>query len=262
MLDLMLFTDDPALALRAEQAGVGRIVVDLEQRGKDARQVGYHLEKNAHSAEDIRAIRAHAKNIPVMARLNPFDENSPPEIDRALEAGASILMLPMFKNADEAAAFVETVAGRARTNLLLETSEALENLEALKPIPFDELYVGLNDLGIALGRKFCFELATDGTLERIRTAFPEKPFGFGGITVVGGGSPLPSIMIIKELARLRSSLAIVRRAFKKDTAGMDLRVAVDGIQDAFAAAGRRSLIETEAEHRNLADRIGKISRRL
>lgn len=259
MLDLMLFTNEPALAFRAEMGGIGRIVIDLEQRGKEERQAGYHLEKNIHSVENIREIRTLAKKIPIMARINPVYEGTAGEVEQAIAAGANIIMLPMFRSAREAGEFLDTVNGRVRTNLLLETAEAAAEIDAISKLPFDELYVGLNDLGLSYGKRFCFELVPDGTIDRIRDAVPDKPFGFGGITVIDKGEPLPTEMILGELARLGATLAIVRRAFKRDIDKKNLRDAVDVLQTAYAAMKARSPLEHSERHQIFCEKIYRVS---
>ena len=99
--------------------------------------------------------------------------------------------------------------------LLFETPQAIDNIdEILKLSGIDEVFIGLNDLSIGYGRKFMFELLSDGTVERICNKFKEYrlPYGFGGIASIGKGM-LPSEKIIKEHYRLGSSCVILSRSF-------------------------------------------------
>ncbi|WP_305461450.1 aldolase/citrate lyase family protein [Photobacterium leiognathi] len=73
----------------------------------------------------------------------------------SLKAGADIIMLPMFKTAGEAQSFIDYIDGRARTCLLIETSEALARIDDILEVPgIDEVHIGLNDLHLSLGLSF------------------------------------------------------------------------------------------------------------
>ena len=72
----------------------------------------------------------------------------------------------------------------------------------------------MNDLHLALGMKFMFELLADGTVEGLSSKIKAKgiPFGFGGIATLDGGA-MPGEMVLKEHYRLGSSMVIVSRSF-------------------------------------------------
>ena len=130
-------------------------------------------------------------------------------------AGADILMLPYFKTAAEVEAFVRLVDGRAKTLLLVETPEAAEAIHSILAVQgIDEVFVGLNDLSLGYGKKFMFEMLTDGTVERLCRVFRAHglPYGFGGIAAPGKGM-LPAEYIIGEHYRLGSTCAILSRSF-------------------------------------------------
>lgn len=220
-LKLMYITNDPNVAAIAETAGVDRIFVDMEYIGKAARQGGMDTVQSHHTVEDIRRVRPAVKKAQLMVRINPMHRasaeygSSQKEIDAAIEAGADILMLPFFKTAEEVRRFVEMVAGRAKTFLLMETPEAAAAVDEILQIPgIDEIHVGLNDLSLGLGRKFLFELLTDGTIEQLSRKFRATgiPFGFGGIASLGKGM-LPSEYVIREHYRLGSTATILSRSF-------------------------------------------------
>ena len=99
--------------------------------------------------------------------------------------------------------------------LLIETAEANENIdEILRVEGVDEIHVGLNDLHLAYGKKFMFELLADGTVDRLCEKFSTKglPYGFGGIARLGYGL-LPAEKVIMEHYRLGSTRAILSRSF-------------------------------------------------
>ena len=180
MLKLMYITSSPEVARIAESAGVDRIFVDMEYIGKGARQGGMDTVQCHHTPSDIRAIKGAVERAEVMVRVNPIHEatgdytSSLEEIDEAIAAGADILMLPYFKTAREVRKFVALVGGRARTLPLVETPEAAESIDEILAVEgIDEIFVGLNDLSLGMGKKFMFELLADGTVERLADKFRE-----------------------------------------------------------------------------------------
>lgn len=225
----MYITNKPWVAKIAEEAGVDWIFIDMEWIGKDVRQGGLDTVQNHHTFEDVRTIKNAVSKAKVLTRINPIHPSinsgqvhgvagypdSKEEIDRTIEAGADILMLPFFKTVAEVEQFVGYVGGRAKTCLLVETPEAallIDEILELKGI--DMIHLGLNDLHLALGMKFMFELLADGTVDRLSAKIKAKgiPFGFGGIATLTGGA-MPGSMVLKEHVRLGSSMVIVSRSF-------------------------------------------------
>jgi hypothetical protein len=258
----MLFAGgDAALARAASKAGIDRIVVDLERREKRARQHGYHLQCSTETLADLRRMR-RASRAELVCRINPVHPGTPKEIEAALKAGADALMLPMFRRASEVKRFLELVRGRATTILLFETPEALALAPSLDPASFDEAYVGLNDLSLAFGKKFSYELLTSGEVDRLRRSLPSKPMGFGGLTVLDGGAPLPTRQIVGELARLRCSWTILRRAFKRDIAERDLTLELRRLRAYHRACLNRSSGEVRHNRKKLKDALFDIVRAL
>ena len=243
MLNLMYITNRPEVAQIAEDAGVDWIFVDMEFIGKDSRQKGLDTVKNHHTIEDIANIKKAVKKAKVLVRVNPIHDamdgyfSSEDEINATVEAGADIVMLPFFKTVDEVRRFLGYVNGRAKTCLLVETPEAallIDEILDLKGI--DMIHLGLNDLHLALGMKFMFELLADGTVDRLATKIKAKgiPFGFGGIATLTGGA-MPGSMVLKEHYRLGSSMVIVSRSFCNTEKTTDLeevkRIFNTGIAD-------------------------------
>ncbi|MGN0222436.1 MAG: aldolase/citrate lyase family protein [Muribaculaceae bacterium] len=221
MLKLMYITNKPWVARIAEDAGVDWIFVDMEFIGKDARQAGLDTVKNHHTIEDVARIRSAVSKAKVLVRVNPIHPELPDymssetEIDLAIEAGADIMMLPFFKTVAEVRQFISIVNGRVKTCLLVETPEAALLLDEILAVEgIDMIHIGLNDLHLALGMKFMFELLADGTVERLAAKIKAKglPFGFGGIATLDGGA-MPGSMVLKEHYRLGSSMVIVSRSF-------------------------------------------------
>lgn len=215
MLRLMYITNKPAVAKIAEDAGVDRIFVDLETIGKAERQGGMDTVQSHHTLDDVLLIRNTIKKAELLVRSNPIHSGSEEEINTIIKNGADVVMLPFFKTVNEVAKFIDLVNGRAKVCLLVETAEAVEKLDAILALDgIDEIHIGLNDLHLAYGMKFMFELLADGTVERLADKIKAKgiPFGFGGIARLGAGA-LPAEAVLKEHYRLGSSMVIVSRSF-------------------------------------------------
>lgn len=219
-LKFMYITNSPEVAQIAEAAGVDRIFVDMEYIGKSDRQGGMDTVQSHHTLEDIKKVANAIEKAELLVRINPIHEasdkyiSSKEEIDKAIENGAQILMLPYFKTVDEVKTFVELVGGRVKTMPLLETPEAVECIDEILKLDIDEILIGLNDLSLGYGKKFMFELLADGTVENLCNKFKKKgiPYGFGGIAGLGKGV-LPAEKIIIEHYRLGSSCVILSRSF-------------------------------------------------
>lgn len=221
MLNLMYITNKPEVARIAEEVGVDWIFLDMEFIGKDSRQGGLDTVQNHHTVEDVKNIRKAITMSKLLVRVNPIHESlenyssSKDEIDDVIEAGADIVMLPFFKTVEEVRRFIGYVNGRAQTCLLLETPEATKLIDEILEVPgIDMIHIGLNDLHLALGMKFMFELLADGTVDKLAEKIKTKgiPFGFGGLATLDGGA-LPGSMVLKEHVRLGSSMVIVSRSF-------------------------------------------------
>ena len=214
-LTLMYITNNPVVALIAEKNGVQRICIDLETLGKEERQKNLNSVKSHHCVHDIEVISNVLTISEMLVRVNPINENSFAEINRVIDAGADMIMLPMWKSVAEVKEFLRIVNHRVKTTLLLETKEAVECIdEVLTMGGFDEIHIGLNDLHLSYGMTFMFELLANGTVETLCNKFRKAgiPYGFGGIARIGEGM-LPAEKIIMEHYRLGSTRAILSRSF-------------------------------------------------
>lgn len=243
MLNLMYITNRPEIAQIAESAGVDRIFVDLEYIGKSDRQGGMDTVQSRHSLADVKKVAESLMKAELLVRVNPIHEasseylSSREEINTAIENGADILMLPYFKTVDEVSSFLNIVDGRVKTMLLLETPEAVKQIDSILELSgIDFIHIGLNDLSLGYGMKFMFQPLVDGTVERLSLKFKDKniPFGFGGIASMGKGL-IPAEMIIKEHYRLGSTCAILSRSFcnteKEHHLGVISSTFVNGIRE-------------------------------
>ena len=237
-LKLMYITNSTEVALIAESCGVERIFVDMEYIGKSERQGGMDTVQSHHTIDDIKRLRNVLSKSHLLVRINPIHSesaeycSSADEINDVIAAGADIIMLPYFKTADEVRKFISLVDGRARTMLLIETTEAVECIDEILSVSgIDEVFVGLNDLSLGYGKKFMFELLADGTVEELCLKFRKKglPYGFGGIAAIGKGM-LPAERIIAEHYRLGSTCVILSRSFCNTTNAKN----TNGVSEIFA----------------------------
>jgi len=214
-LKLMYITNEENIARIAENSGVDWIFIDLEINGKEKRQGHLDTVISRHNINDVRKIKQALTKAELLVRVNPIYDDSKVEIDRVINDGADIIMLPFFKTVEEVESFIYYVNGRTKTCLLLETPEAVDNIDTILSIKgIDFIHIGLNDLHLGYNLKFMFELLVDGTVEALCSKFKKKDisFGFGGIAQIGQGN-LPAKNIIAEHYRLGSSMVILSRSF-------------------------------------------------
>lgn len=248
-LVLMYITNNVDVALIAEKYGVDRIWIDLETLGKEERQKGMNTVKSKHCVADIKKIKPVLKKAEVMVRINPWNKNSKEEVNQVIAAGADIIMLPMWENSVQVREFIQTVHGRAKTNLLLETKKAVNCLDDVLGIEgIDEIHIGLNDLHLSYGLTFMFELLSNGIVEKLCDKIREAglPYGFGGLARLGCGD-LPAEKIIMEHYRLKSTRAILSRSF----CNTELITDLGEIEEVFR--------ENMKELRNYEKKISEIS---
>lgn len=215
MMKYITITNHPSHAEIAIRCGVERIMIDLEYLDKAERQGHKDMFMTTHRIEDVAVMRKALPNAEIMVRVNPCHANSQAEIDQVIEAGASMIMLPMIRTVEEVEEITTYIAGRAGFVPLIEHIDALESIEEIAALAgIDELYLGLNDLHLSLNMHFLFEPLAANYVDRFAKAAINAtlPFGFGGIGPLGQGT-LPADALIKEHARLASTRVILSRVF-------------------------------------------------
>jgi HpcH/HpaI aldolase/citrate lyase family len=214
---LYFITNDPSLARQAEMAGVERIGPDLEILGKESRQKHPDAQISRHKIEDIPPIRSVLKKSEVFVRINPIHSHSEHEINRVLESGAQVIMLPMFRTSNEVSKFITIIRGRAKTVLLLETPEAMMRIDEILSIDgINEVHFGLNDLHLGLKLHSRFEVLCSEVMDALATAVQKRnlPFGFGAVGRPDDSTlPIPPDQVIAEIIRLGSSRTFLSRYF-------------------------------------------------
>lgn len=267
-IKFLFITNSPELASYAVSSGVDRIFLDLEIIGKKARQGHLDTVISRHSLDDVATLRAVLPKDRLLVRINPLHDGSEIEINRVINGGADIVMLPMFHGPDDVVRFCHSVGGRARSCLLVETVGAMRTLADCIRVPgVDEVHIGLNDLHLELGLRFMFEPLADGLVDdMVRTLHgAAMPFGIGGVARAGEGL-LPAELLLGEHARLGSTGAILSRTFHRQACTLEeIRAQINfpaevaklrRVHAAFAAA---SLDELEDNRIEVARRVRSIA---
>lgn len=254
MFELWLFTADIELAKKAVAGGVGGIIIDWEHLHKYERQQDTGFDLGFDAYEDLVMMRKSV-DAKLACRVNHLGPHSKAEIETAIAGGADLIFLPMVKNANEVGEFIDYVGDKAKRGILLETKEAIENCCEIAKLPVDFAYVGLNDLSLSRRTADIFTAVADGTVEFLRGIFKEIPFGFGGVTVTGGGHPIPSTLLLKEMSRLNCDFGFLRRSFKKDIIGKEHKTEVEKIINAYIDYGRRGSDEMQNDRLELVRAI-------
>ncbi|WP_018860483.1 MULTISPECIES: aldolase/citrate lyase family protein [unclassified Thioalkalivibrio] len=264
----MFITASADVARQAEAAGIARIFVDMETRGKAERQGHLDTHKARHTLDDVQRIASALTNTELMVRINPPAPQTPSEVRQAIEAGANRLMLPMFTHIEEVQHFLDAVGRQVPVTLLVETPQALIRLPSYLPLlgPQDQIHIGLNDLSLASGLDFLFEPLAGGLLEAPADLCREAgvAFGFGGVGAVGKGE-VPAESILGEHVRLGSEWVILSRAFREVVSQEDpatgtarLRRELERLQAAeqqFRTAPPEALLENRDQVRSRIFRL-------
>ncbi len=234
---LSLITNDPEVARRAQQAGVERILIDLERRGKVARQAGRALFLSTHEMEDVPRVRDVLGESSLAVRIDPLHAGSRNQVDVAIASGADFIVLPFFERLQDAAEFVAMLAGRAQAILLVENASAAAIIGDLCRLPgVAEIHIGLNDLSISLRLPSWSELIGSSVLQTLcatmRTA--KIPFGFGGIaSLLRHDLPITPELVMAEQVCQGATRGWLSRAFR-EVALANLPAEVREVREAIA----------------------------
>lgn len=252
-LDLYLFTTDIDYAREALDAGVDGFVVDWEHVGKEERQSSADTEINHDTLDDLRRLRA-AVDAPILVRVNAASAGTAREVEEAIDGGATEILLPMVRRADEVEELLEIVDGRCGAGILIETTDAVALAPRLSALPLTRIYVGLNDLAIDRGATNIFSSVADGTVESVRRTCT-RPFGFAGLTHPESGAPIPSRLLVSEMVRLGCAFSFLRRSFRRDAERFGAAEVVRALREEIADAARRPVRELLGARDTLASLV-------
>jgi citrate lyase beta subunit len=214
---LTLFTDDPELARAADDAGIERIGVDLEQLNKLARQAGTNSRLSGHRIESLAPIRAVLRRAQLFARSNPLHDGSAAEIEALLGHSVAVIMLPYFRTADELACFCRLVDGRAVVVGLAETVESLDCMGDILLTPgLGEIHFGLNDLRLQMGLASHFDVLATPRFQEAAALVRRSgvPFGVAALARPYDRSlPVDPREVCRQIVSLGATRAFVARSF-------------------------------------------------
>lgn len=212
---LVLLGSDAALLVAAAPT-VDALMVDHEGTDKSVRQDGYDTEINRpcdRQLDFVRALQPRGVIVRIPAWHHP---DRPDRLARALACGVDQLMLPMASSVAEVEAFLRAIDGQALGIVQIETLELLGEVDALRELPWADLYLGLNDLMIARGDRSLFRPLVDGTVDRLREQLAPRRFGFGGLTAIDRGAPVPTRELMAVMVATQCSMTLLRRSFARD----------------------------------------------
>lgn len=256
-MELFLFTAELAIALQAEQAGIDSIIVDCESKGKVARQDGYDVEINANTFSDVKNLAQHLKT-PITVRINSWKHGAADEIEPALASGAHILMLPMAETATEVEAFLIAVGNRAKTIIQIETPQLINDLAIFSQLSWDYAYIGLNDLMIAYQYPYLWKPLTNNLVAKICQTLAGRQYGLGGTTVISGGCPIDSHLLMNEYVRLGCSLSFLRRSFLRELQDRCMAVEIALIRQFIAASSKRGPLAINIDKEALLKKLAAV----
>jgi len=225
-IDLMLIANKPSEVDLWDKAGVDFIFIDLEIFGKESRQGHLNTVISKHEVDDVTEVKPYVTKGRLLVRINPLNSGTFQEVDDVISRGAEVIMLPMFRSASDVELLIDYVNGRCEVYPLIETPEALNDIDRLATIQgVSGYHIGLNDLHLAYGMSFMFEVMLT---ERFKYATEvlraqHKIIGIGGVAKLGDGY-LPAEMILKEYARHGASRTILSRSFKLEATDKEYEI--------------------------------------
>lgn len=263
----LFLTDDSEVAAYVTSCGVHRVFLDLETLGKVERQGGKDTVISRHRSENIATVKAALKGGELLVRTNPLHAHTAREVDACIEAGADLLMLPMFRSAEDVSVYCRIVRGRVPVVPLVETYAAVCDLPSILRVNgVREIHVGLNDLHLDLGLRFLFEVVANGVVDKAADICRHMgvPFGVGGIATLGGGL-VPGEWVLGEYLRLGSTAVILSRAFHQRARDLaDLKSKVDlprelaKLDEATRRLEQRTRTEIERDRRRFQECVQSV----
>ena len=110
---------------------------------------------------------------------------------------------------------------------------------------------------LAKQKNSIWDAVADGTVEEICNTLHGRKYGFGGVTILNGGRPIPFNMILSEMVTLECSMGILRRSFKAEISDRNMVQEIKLIRQcikSYQMRGQQSII---IDHKQLIDTINK-----
>jgi uncharacterized protein Veg len=227
-METILITNNPAIAADAQQAGVTRIMVDLENTGKKERQASRNTFISEHKKEDIRSMSdfygfTHA----VAGKAEP---------------------LPLIETVYSMKNLEEIAVNPAIRELYIGLNDL--HLELGLSFLFEPLASGIVD-------KMVHSIKAAG-----------KSFGFGGIAAIGSGELPAERILAEHARLGSSRIILSSRFGKdveitKDEGRVErLHTALGKLNEAYTRLSQRDRQQQELDKEMTADMINVIADRL
>lgn len=255
-MSIELFVFDSSLGVVDAVAGAGAqhradaIVVDWERSHKRDRQrdsleiLGIETQIAPADRVALEPVVA-ASVVPVICRIDTWSGSGREDLVRAAGAGVDEVILPMVSTVEEVDEAIEVASGRVGVGIMIETVAACDLASRLATRPITRAYLGLMDLALERRTGDLFAPLGDGTLDRVAGACAALPFGFGGLTLPGYGSPVPTEELAARMVEVGASFTFLRRSFLADSRpdhsqGLsDIRSMVERIATSLPGSGKR-----------------------
>ncbi len=212
-MKLLLFYRDYASTVRCLSDSIESVIFDWENQGKKSRQKERDTQINAHSALDLYHFIS-TTSFPAIVRVNGFPYFDLEEINKAIDNGASEILLPMVRKEGEIEHVLNAINGRCKLGILIETNDAVLNAHNLLKYDLNRVYLGLNDLCIDRNSDNMFNPLIDNTVTKLRE-ISDIPFGYGGLTHPSLGNPIPCKLLLTNLINEKADFTFLRRSFYK-----------------------------------------------
>jgi hypothetical protein len=237
---------------------VNRIGPDFERLGKADRQAGQDTRLSDHSWDDLSRVARSLDHADLFLRLNPVHSETSDEVERAVEAGVRVLMLPYFRTAEEVEIFCRFVRGRARIVILLETAAAVLRIrDVLAVRGIDEVMLGLNDLRLQFGVASHFEVLVSPVVDMVAAEVHRAglPLAVGGVARKDQSLPIPPPLVHAQYPRLGASGAWLSRSFFHGVGpDSDMRQAVCDLREDLTAWSHAPAQDLQRARTELAER--------
>jgi len=258
-LELILFESSAQGARRSQSFGITKFMLDWEQFGKTERQSDFDTEIKPVGVVELASVAAVPGAL-AWCRINSYSPNTQKEIELAIDAGTHGVFLPMVTHPQQVEHFLRLLDGRCASGILIETEAALTCAKDIAMLPLERIYFGLNDFAISRRERCIFLALLDGSLERAREAFVGKSFGFGGVTAIDSGHPIPCARLIEEMARLDCQFSFLRRSFRRDVERIGGAALIENVQSHWERCRARSEAAVRSDRHALEQLLREICR--
>jgi hypothetical protein len=238
------------------------VIVDWERSGKAKRQqnaqssIGFEPSMGTDHPKDLDQVRSLFSGR-LIVRTNPVGQTTNEELALARRCEANDVLIPMIQGGHEIDTARNLAGSALGVGVMLETLNAIQNLEEIVERRPDFCFIGLVDLALQRRTTSLFAPLTDSLLDRVANTLNQAniPFGFGGMTLPGFGAPIPVELLFGEMCRAGASFGILRRSFLSDLGSTPPGDALHAINNSVARLSKRTVGEVAQDRASLVAAI-------